>query len=875
MSSRLSWLLPSLVAGLVGLGLAACGNSSGGAAGATPQGEFLTADAQGLTGDITLAGPGGTGTPTTFMNRAAEMADDLEQELEEADLYRVQDQYLFLVNSYRGLVIVDLAEQAIVGRLATSGFPQELLLLGSRALVVLERSDGSGAVLDVSLATLSAPELRATLPLAGQPLTSRRDGDQLLTVARNEQGTTLQSFRIGADLEPLGTLALPGLAEHLHVGPELVFLTHTEVSSTRVRLVDHSDAGGALTLRGSLLVPGTVLDDEKLHFGGGTFRLVTRDVSEGLSSRLSVVDVSNPDAPFVRGELQLGQGEQLFATRFDEFKAYVVTFEVVDPLWVIDLSNPDAPTVTAELIVPGWSSQLVVLPDRLVALGMEPTGGWHTTVSLFDVSDPAAPLLSSRVHLSSAGSPALGERRAFGVFPAEGLVLVPMSGPTAHLAVLDLGADSLTLRGAIETTDEPRRGFPTALGLCALTDTRVVLADADDLDATVSITIAEDVVDQARLAPAQGGTGRLVKLVQDGAVARLGAVELPLGAERVFQHGKVLAVTGWDALGRAAYVLDYRNGAPVVSPRLDIGSPSFGALPIGPTDVGLVWHPGPGFFGTDTLFSGAGRLVVRGTSDAPADLTLGSGELQDGFVVLNLVSGAIESRIEVRGFAVTGAALDGEALGLTLGRSGGLDDEGRPLMRHGFRRIDLPTRTITATGGVPGSLIALAGERVFTLEEQWSDGWTVQTNVVAAQLGIGGTQVLARRELPAGSYDLRAAGATLYYTASTGDPAPGGGLIAMPWMPPTDIHTLHLDAALTPGPSIDIQGEFVSLLLAEESGALVVRNGMTVQRFDLSGPTAQLQWSRDIGIFPRTARADGPGGSYLLALGLGGSISVP
>ena len=42
----------------------------------------------------------------------------------------------------------------------------------------------------------------------------------------------------------------------------------------------------------------------------------------------------------------------------DLWERYVVTYKTVDPLFVIDLSNPTAPVVLGELKIPGYSSYL-------------------------------------------------------------------------------------------------------------------------------------------------------------------------------------------------------------------------------------------------------------------------------------------------------------------------------------------------------------------------------------------------------------------------------------------------------------------------------------------------------------------------------------
>ena len=48
----------------------------------------------------------------------------------------------------------------------------------------------------------------------------------------------------------------------------------------------------------------------------------------------------------------IAYNETIWSARFVEDRAYIVTFENMDPLWTIDLSNPTSPTIMGELKVP-------------------------------------------------------------------------------------------------------------------------------------------------------------------------------------------------------------------------------------------------------------------------------------------------------------------------------------------------------------------------------------------------------------------------------------------------------------------------------------------------------------------------------------------
>jgi hypothetical protein len=87
---------------------------------------------------------------------------------------------------------------------------------------------------------------------------------------------------------------------------------------------------------------------------------------------------------------------------------YVVTFRKIDPLFVIDLSDPRAPRVTGELEMPGYSAYLHPIGDgRLLGVGQRDTDvdgrADGTQVSLFDVSDPAHPRRLASLDLGDRG----------------------------------------------------------------------------------------------------------------------------------------------------------------------------------------------------------------------------------------------------------------------------------------------------------------------------------------------------------------------------------------------------------------------------------------------------------------------------------------
>ena len=252
---------------------------------------------------------------------------------------------------------------------------------------------------------------------------------------------------------------------------------------TEIYKFDTSGAG-APRHTGSGAVPGWLLNQYSMSEHEGHLRLATttgdswsgpvaddeprRDRSQSAvfvlahrGTRLSVVGT-------VGG---LGKGEQIYSVRFLGSTGYVVTFRQTDPLYVVDLRNPRKPRVTGELKITGYSSYLHPAADgRLIGIGQEASKQGRrlgTQVSLFDVSDPAAPRRLAQHHVKFGSSEAEYDPHAFLYWPKTGLLVVPLTSygateasgqPDNGALVLKLSGDNFTELGAVTHQGEAYEG---------------------------------------------------------------------------------------------------------------------------------------------------------------------------------------------------------------------------------------------------------------------------------------------------------------------------------------------------------------------------------------------------------------------------------
>jgi hypothetical protein len=437
----------------------------------------------------------------------------------ESDIWKLQGDSLFFFNQYRGLQVIDVAapDQArVTGTLSLPAAGEQMYVLPEGEVVLLARDGcgawGSGSESQILIVTITegVPEIAARVPVAGYVVESRLVGTALYVASQTyrpvadsdntrwEWGTALSSIDLARPTEPVrkDTLWFAGYGHAVTATDRYCFLAVQSPSDWRrslVHTIDISSPDGAMKPLNTLLAAGSVADKFKMQVYGDVFTVISQVQSNTLFTELETFSFQDPVAPRKLGQLSLGLSERLHATRFAGDRVYVVTFFVrfqMDPLWVVDLSKPEAPTVVGALEIPGWSTYLHPWGDnRLVAAGIETN---QTTVSLFDVGDPAHPALLKRVTLGTgwSWSEINNDEKAFSVLPDAGLILVPFQywdGEAEHLEIqlIDLSPDSLTARGVIEHKLSPRRATVHRERILSLSGRELLVVDAADRDQPV------------------------------------------------------------------------------------------------------------------------------------------------------------------------------------------------------------------------------------------------------------------------------------------------------------------------------------------------------------------------------------------------------
>lgn len=406
-------------------------------------------------------------------------SEQIARDIEEADVVKVAGSHIYVLNPYKGLIIVNASNPdapAVVGRLDLRGRGVEMYVVGQRVYVILSADFGyyppgdvvplpaSGRVLPpapdfsgsqlgvIDVSDPAHPTLRDKLNLVGYASASRRVGDVIYVIGSTDAGYYFYAAQENAPLnrgfvasinvaDPDNVVAVEretfsGNGLLLHVSQTALFAAsqswdpNAGQSFTNIQYVDISDPAGQVAVRGSVRVPGFIRNRFYMDDWNGALRVASE--LNGFGSRqvrLHTYSLANPDNIQPLGQVNIIRGESLEAVRFDGARGYAVTFLRVDPLFVLDLTDPANPAVTGQLKVPGYSTHIEPRGERLIAVGIDDTNGQRPAVTYYDVSDPANPTELSRVVLGPPGSftesDATYDEKAFKIVDELGLIVIP------------------------------------------------------------------------------------------------------------------------------------------------------------------------------------------------------------------------------------------------------------------------------------------------------------------------------------------------------------------------------------------------------------------------------------------------------------------
>jgi hypothetical protein len=520
--------------------------------------------AHGSNGGTSGAGGDFNGTPAT--PTAGGGVTTTPRTVEETDLYRLEGDRLYYLNSYRGLMVFDVSNvdsPALLGRSPIYGSPVDMIVRNGIAIVVVadwygQMDDGTpfhgSIVRGLDATDPTNIKVLGEAKLGGWVRDDRVVGDVIYAVsedygwiygwdydgaASNNTETVIVSSVSFANnvISSVGEVDFPGYTGVFNVTPNSILLAHDAPplsngqtsGQSQLLFLDISDPGGKIAQRGSLTVDGQIsgwgADNGRwnLDFADGKTAHVVGcaagqygycDSTTGYI--LSIADFTNPDAPALSSELNIGSTGWSAAARFDTNRLYLSpeggyyygSGDDTTPFQVFDLTNPKAPSLAGTLQIPGSVWNILPAPNsRLFALGNDYNSNTDdVSLKYLDVTNPSSPTLlgTSTFGQGWAWTPAAGTFKAFTMDATQGMVVLPFSGwdDTAGvyndgLQLIDFTASSISTMGAAKTKGWVERGIFVKNRLVSLSDLSLAVVDYSNQTSpvvTAELTLARNVI---------------------------------------------------------------------------------------------------------------------------------------------------------------------------------------------------------------------------------------------------------------------------------------------------------------------------------------------------------------------------------------------
>jgi uncharacterized secreted protein with C-terminal beta-propeller domain len=248
---------------------------------------------------------------------------------------------------------------------------------------------------------------------------------------------------------PAAKVFLIGTSSNIYVSVHQIYLTQpiwSQAEQTAVHRI--SIDGGNISYQATGTVSGHVLNQFSMDEYNGNFRIATTGYGFSQVASTGAVWSSGQQQTnlyvldsglHIIGRLEgLSPGEAFYAARFMGDRAYLVTFQRMDPLFVIGLQDPHQPKVLGQLNIPGVSDYLQPYDEtHLIGFGKSSQNvTWENAalfqglkLSLFDVTDPSHPIDTSDYFVGDRGSdsPALTDHKSVLFDQSLNLLVIPLS----------------------------------------------------------------------------------------------------------------------------------------------------------------------------------------------------------------------------------------------------------------------------------------------------------------------------------------------------------------------------------------------------------------------------------------------------------------
>ena len=369
--------------------------------------------------------------------------------VEESDIWKADGSKVYFFNQWRGLQVLDLSDPANPTLMASYRLPakgQEMYIVAGpgavRYAILLTREYDRGSWVDQTGVQVievngSYAKLVSSLKVAGWLADSRLVGNRIYLATQqwswnssaNTDAVTLNDIVLDASSGSVSlakTHAVKGNWPVISAGNNWLTVTQSDWSdwqSSWITLFSLGNNGATQLTPSPIKLFGRLDNKYYVQYENGILSAVSQ---RGWGNDQEVVLENFNSGGSKMGSVGIMKNENLMSARFAGDKAYVVTFRQTDPLFVVDLSNATNPVIEGHLEVPGFSTHIEPIGDKLFTIGFE---NGKVAASLFDVSDPANPAISTNGRIILDGtwgySAATYDDKALKVLPDNGLALIP------------------------------------------------------------------------------------------------------------------------------------------------------------------------------------------------------------------------------------------------------------------------------------------------------------------------------------------------------------------------------------------------------------------------------------------------------------------
>ena len=464
------------------------------------------------------------------------------EDVDEADIVKVDGNYIYAVNNKREVVIYeardgDTKRVSTIGSNGVEQYIQDIFIKGDTLVAVGSVYDeddmGYIAIVSYDITDRSAPKVINEFRQSGADVVSSRmvgDYVYLVTNTYAYDGYIIPKCTIDDEYKEMSpadiscvpnpqtgsyiilsaidissgkagrskTKAVLGASEDIYCNNHNLYVSVSEwndkTDSPSTRIIRASLDGLKIKFNGTTTVRGYIDNQFSMDEHDGYFRIATTSERGGIDvNNLYVLDDKLNEVGKIAG---FARDESIKAVRFMGDKAYVITYEAIDPLFVMDLSDPANPRIDGEVKIDGFSSLLVPIDGtRLLGIGHATGdngyGGQYASglkLALFDISNPSEPKVLDSKEFENMESPAQGTHLALTVNKKAGYYALPYNiwnygEPDILIEDAEVAEDTETEDITATPEPESETGVLT-FGISGESNNKIEVYEQHKLDAT-------------------------------------------------------------------------------------------------------------------------------------------------------------------------------------------------------------------------------------------------------------------------------------------------------------------------------------------------------------------------------------------------------